>query len=138
MIMTIPLLVLIQFILVNYASQKPGIIIVNKKSTEKDDVIEEEQGQRTRKFTVKNSPEIEQCRSDFAKIIKRTSGTDPSAGIASAVEVAHFAYAGKSEVINWCGRSLQIPYSMRYSNTCILLKHRRYADSRRRGLYALG
>lgn len=83
---------------------------MTKKSSEKDEVSEEELGQRTRKFTVRNSPEIEQCRSDFAEIIKRTSGTDPSAGIASAVEVAHFAYAGKSVLMNWCGSSLQILY----------------------------
>ena len=97
MIMIIPILFLIHFVLITYASKKPGNAVISISSPVKEDVTEEELMQKPGYMTDR-AHEIEQCRSDFAKIIKRSSGTGSSSCIASEIEVAHFAYAGNLKV----------------------------------------
>ena len=63
----------------------------------KEDATEEELMQKPGYMT-ERAHEIEQCRSDFAKIIQRSAGTGSSLCIASEIEVAHFAYAGNFKV----------------------------------------
>jgi hypothetical protein len=76
MLMTIPILFLIQFVLDNYACKKPRMAI------------------REAAYSSEVASEIEQCQSDFARIIRRSSGSDTATGVATAIEIAHFAYAG--------------------------------------------
>jgi hypothetical protein len=101
MIMTIPILFLIQFVLDNYACKKPRMAIADVSESKKIDANEETQAQAQEQAHVREAAynsevasEIEQCQSDFARIIRRSSGSDTATGVATAIEIAHFAYAG--------------------------------------------
>jgi hypothetical protein len=102
MLMTIPILFLIQFVLDNYACKKPRMAIADDViDSKKINLNEETQAQAQEQGHVKEAAyssevasEIEQCQSDFARIIRRSSGSDTATGVATAIEIAHFAYAG--------------------------------------------
>ena len=101
MLMTIPILFLIQFVLDNYACKKPRMAIADVSESTKIDANEETIAQAQEQGHVKEAAyssevasEIEQCQSDFARIIRRSSGSDNATGVATAIEIAHFAYAG--------------------------------------------
>ena len=100
MIMTIPILFLIQFVLDNYACKTPRMAIADANKSTKTDTNEnlqmQEQVLGNQAAHISDiASEIEQCQSDFARIIRRSSGSDDSSGVSSSIEVAHFAYAGK-------------------------------------------
>ena len=75
--------------------------IVDVSDSKEIDANEETQAQAQEQAHVKEAAyssevasEIEQCQSDFARIIRRSSGSDTATGVATAIEIAHFAYAG--------------------------------------------
>ena len=110
MIMTIPILFLIQFVLDNYACKTPRMAIADANRSTKTDTNEEqqmqEQVQENQAAHISDiASEIEQCQSDFARIIRRSSASDDSSGASSSIEIAHFAYAGKIIVIFYFSES---------------------------------
>jgi hypothetical protein len=84
MIMSIPILMVLQYILEEYASKTPGLAskpIENKAAHSG--------------FSAEESANLEIHQSDFAKVIRRTVSLGNGEKNSSRSEIAHYAYAGK-------------------------------------------
>jgi hypothetical protein len=106
MIMSIPVLMVLQIILEEYASKTPGKrVYTHANAVLHAKEIPEKPIEKSLQ-SVENSPiHRTASHSDFARIIKMSvsgSGGDEKKKVGSKGEVAHFAYAGELMVSWWC------------------------------------
>ena len=84
MIMSIPVLMFLQYILEEYASKTPGLAKIIENKTGNLTLPAEE-----------DSTNLQLHQSDFAKVIRRTVSLGNGEKNTSRSEMAHYAYAGK-------------------------------------------
>ena len=113
MIMSIPVLMFLQYILEEYASKTPGC----KPVSHADAILITKNSPGKNSLTVLNIAEGTSAhhtasQSDFAKVIKLSVGVGNGKKIASKAEVAHFAYAG--ELLRYFRGLMTVFYCVQY------------------------
>ena len=85
MIMSIPVLMFLQYILEEYASKTPGLASKTIENNTAHPTLHAEE----------DSTNLQLHQSDFAKVIRRTVSLGNGEKNSSRSEMAHYAYAGK-------------------------------------------